>query len=49
MPGINGIFSYESSNALYYMDDGNAGNNEAGMYSSVLHVFALNALKKSGF
>ncbi len=49
VPGINGIFSYVSPNVLYYMDDGTPGNSEAGVYSSVLYVFAVNALKKSGF
>jgi hypothetical protein len=49
VPGINGIFAYEYSNVLCYVDDGNAGNNEATIYKSVLYVFAVNAMKKAGF
>jgi hypothetical protein len=34
---------------LYYRDDGSAGNNEVGEYGAVLYLFAVNAMRKSGF
>ena len=49
MPGINGIFPYTRQNVLYYRDNGNAGNNEVGVYASVLYIFGMNALKDAGF
>jgi hypothetical protein len=49
VPGINGIFPYVRENVLYYRDDGNAGNNEAGVCETVLYLFAVKAMQTSGF
>jgi endoglucanase len=47
--GLTGINAWKPSNVLFYRDDGNAGNNEVGISSSPVYLFAVNALKKAGF
>jgi hypothetical protein len=47
--GLNGLFPWVRTNVLYYRDDGNCHNNEAGLSTAPLYLFAVNAMKKAGF
>ena len=47
--GLTGIDAWKPSNMLFYRDDGNPGNNEAGISGSPVYLFAVKALKKAGY
>jgi hypothetical protein len=47
--GINGLFPWVKTNVLFYRDDGNCHNNEAGVSTAPVYLFAVQAMKKAGF
>ena len=47
--GLNGIFAYQYKNVLCFLDDGNCGNCEAGMSGAATYIFAVNAMKHTGY
>ncbi len=49
VPGITAIRPYVPDNVLYYFDDGNVSNTESTIYQTVAYLFAVNAMKASGF
>jgi hypothetical protein len=48
-PGITAIRPYVPDNYLYYFDEGNVPNGECTIAETAAYVFAVNAMKKSGF
>ena len=49
VPGITTVRWYIPDNVLYYFDDGNVSNTESTIYQTVAYLFAVNAMKASGF
>ena len=47
--GLTGLFPWVETDVLYYRDDGNCGNNEVGISTSPVYLFAVNALKRAGY
>ena len=48
-PGMTAINPYVPDNVLYYFDEGNVPNGECTIAETAAYVFAVNAMKKSGF
>ncbi len=47
--GLTGLFPWVEQDVLYYRDDGNCNNNEVCITTAPMYLFAINALKKSGY